>query len=116
MDTVHKDVLETVYKFQLEQLIEKQSSEEELDTNEVIFCLNNGFLLSTLRYSDLLEKYETSQERIMEYGNMIIDMNKERKEEHRILNLFLSNHGLLDEYELFDMRIMSDRYDRKNRK
>lgn len=116
MDVIHKDVLETVYKFQLSQLIEKKSSKEELDTNEVIFCLNNGFLLYTLKYSDLQEEYSEAQKMILEYGKMIIDMNKERKEERRILNLFLSNHGLLDEYEIFDFRIMCDRYDRRERK
>jgi hypothetical protein len=113
--TTHKDVLETVYKYQLEQLLEKQSSNEELDTNEVLFCLNNGFLLKSLKYTELTEQYNASQEKIMEYAKMIIRINKENKEEHRILNLFLSNHDLLDEYELFDMRIMRDKYERKEK-
>ncbi|GKU76889.1 hypothetical protein [Paenibacillus sp. L3-i20] len=96
---MHKDVIDSVYSFQLTDLLERVQRGEEVTANEVAETLVCG-LQST--HNSFVDMAKTCRE----YTDIILRLQKEQSRERRIVQLFLSNHGLEYKFDNFEARIL----------
>ena len=88
---LHKDVLEAIHQ----DYVRRMSGGELLKPEELIDLMNVAFLLTMPDIKEI-EKF------VRETKKYLLD----NQQDIRIYNLFLENHGLSEEFDLFYYRIM----------
>lgn len=96
---LHVDVMSEVYNYQLNELLEKCKNGTEVNFEDYIEFTTVGTELYYKRYMEMFEICN-------DYSGRIIRMANKIKREKRILELFLTNHKLLHEFEGFESRIL----------
>ena len=102
---IHKDVISTIYKVQLDTLLAKKPS--DLTHDEVIECYSSGLLAMHKIYEDLSFDYRDACKKYTDLAKLFLNLQKDQLRERRIFNLFLQNHGIDDyDYDNFESRIL----------
>lgn len=96
---LHKDVLDAVYHYQLNELLELAKNGENVSPDKIIETLINGLQSTHLAFVDMSMECR-------KYMETILQMQKDLSRERRIVQLFLQNHKLEYEYENFEARIL----------
>src|SRR5690606_14009457 len=98
-ETMHNDVISTIYKFQITELIEKVQRGEEVTAHEVAETLVCGIQTAHTAFFDVANTCK-------EHVDTILRLQRELSRERRIVQLFLQNHGLEYQYDNFEARIL----------
>ena len=109
---IHKDVISSIYNFQLNTLLEKNPS--DLTPEEVIECYTSGLMAMHKKYESLSFDYNEVCDKYINLANRFLDLQKDQLRERRIFNLFLQNHGIDDyDYDNFESRILEKLFEVK---